>query len=63
MESFSYKGYARTLKAACKKTSEFKFRQVSDEILNFQREIILMDGEIHPDEVKELATLKLYLDS
>ena len=63
MESFSYKEYAKTLKAVCKKTSEFKLSQVSDEILNFQREIILMDGEIHPDEVKELATLKLYLQS
>jgi len=63
MESFSYKEYAKTLKAVCKKTSEFKLSQVSDEILNFQREIILMDGEIHPEEEKELATLKLYLDA
>lgn len=63
MESFSYKDYAKTLKLVCKKTSEFKLSQVSDEILNFQREIILMDGEIHPDEEKEFATLKLYLNA
>jgi uncharacterized tellurite resistance protein B-like protein len=63
MSDFSYKSYAETLKLVCNKTSEFKLCQVSDEILNFQREIILMDGEIHPDEVKELATLKLYLDA
>ena len=61
MESFSYKEYAKTLKSVCKKTSEFKLSQINEEILNFQREIILMDGEIHPNEEKELATLKLYL--
>jgi len=63
MDGFSYKEYAKTLKSVCDKTSELKLSQISEEILDFQREIILMDGEIHPDEEKELATLKLYLET
>ena len=61
MDEFSYKEYAKTLKSVSGKTSEFKIDQLKEEIYNFQRQIILMDGEIHPDEEKELATLMLYL--
>lgn len=63
MAGFSYKNYAKTLKSVCGKTSEFKTDQMTEEILDFQRQIILMDGEIHSDEEKELATLKLYLET
>ena len=63
MDDFSYKAYAKTLKSVCKQTPELKLDQLSEEILNFQREIILMDGKIHPGEEKELATLRLYLNS
>lgn len=63
MEDFSYKKYAKTLKSVCSNTSEFKHSQIIDEVLDFQKEIILMDGEIHPAEEKELATVKLYLNA
>ena len=63
MEDFSYKKYAKTLKSVCGKTSEFKQDQLIEEILDFQKEIILMDGEVHPAEEKELAALKLYLNA
>lgn len=63
LENFSYKEYGKTIKSVCSKTSELKLDQLTEEILDFQKEIILMDGRIHPKEEKELATLKLYLAS
>ncbi len=61
IDSFSYKDYAKTIKAVCSKTKEFKHNQLTEEILDFQREIILMDGKVHPKEEQELAALRIYL--
>lgn len=61
IEDFSYKEYMELLETVCSKTSEFKLETLTEEIIDFQREIILMDGIIHPGEEMELAKLKLYV--